>query len=57
MAQFFYVAAQAGIFSFVINYMVWEVPPLLPERVGSELATAGAGGQAEKEHGRRRKSR
>ena len=28
LAQFFYVAAQAGIFSFVINYMVWEVPPL-----------------------------
>jgi len=27
-AQFCYVAAQAGIFSFVINYMVWEVPPL-----------------------------
>jgi fucose permease len=28
LAQFFYVAAQAGIFSFVINYVVWEVPPL-----------------------------
>ncbi len=28
LAQFFYVAAQAGIFSFVINYMTWEVPPL-----------------------------
>ncbi len=28
LAQFLYVAAQAGIFSFVINYMVWEVPPL-----------------------------
>ncbi len=27
-AQFCYVAAQAGIFSFIINYMVWEVPPL-----------------------------
>ena len=26
LAQFFYVAAQAGIFSFVINYMVWELP-------------------------------
>ena len=24
--QFFYVAAQAGIFSFFINYMVAEVP-------------------------------
>jgi len=28
LAQFFYVAAQAGIFSFLINYAVWEVPPL-----------------------------
>ena len=26
-AQFFYVAAQAGIFSFFINYMTAEVPP------------------------------
>ncbi len=28
LAQFFYVAAQAGIFSFVINYMTTEVPAL-----------------------------
>lgn len=27
-AQFFYVAAQAGIFSFFINYMTSEVPPV-----------------------------
>ena len=27
-AQFFYVAAQAGIFSFFINYMTAEVPPM-----------------------------
>jgi FHS family L-fucose permease-like MFS transporter len=27
-AQFFYVAAQAGIFSFFINYMISEVPPI-----------------------------
>ena len=27
-AQFFYVAAQAGIFSFFINYMTAEVPPI-----------------------------
>jgi FHS family L-fucose permease-like MFS transporter len=27
-AQFFYVAAQAGIFSFFINYMTAETPPL-----------------------------
>ncbi len=28
MAQFFYVAAQCGIFAFFINYMVSETPPL-----------------------------
>jgi FHS family L-fucose permease-like MFS transporter len=28
VAQFLYVAAQAGIFSFFINYMVAEIPPL-----------------------------
>lgn len=28
VAQFFYVAAQAGIFSFFINYIVEETPPL-----------------------------
>jgi FHS family L-fucose permease-like MFS transporter len=27
-AQFFYVAAQAGIFSFFINYMTTQVPPI-----------------------------
>ena len=27
-AQFFYVAAQAGIFSFFINYMTSEVPAI-----------------------------
>jgi MFS transporter, FHS family, L-fucose permease len=27
-AQFFYVAAQAGIFSFFINYMTAEIPPV-----------------------------
>jgi MFS transporter, FHS family, L-fucose permease len=27
-AQFFYVAAQAGIFSFFINYMTTEIPPI-----------------------------
>ncbi|HXS96661.1 MAG TPA: MFS transporter [Candidatus Limnocylindrales bacterium] len=29
-AQFLYVAAQAGIFSFFINYMTAEVPPIPP---------------------------
>jgi FHS family L-fucose permease-like MFS transporter len=30
VAQFFYVAAQAGIFSFFINYMTSEIPPISP---------------------------
>jgi len=30
MAQFLYVAAQAGIFSFAINYMTSEVPAIRP---------------------------
>ncbi|MCX6122864.1 MAG: MFS transporter [Ignavibacteriales bacterium] len=34
LAQFFYVAAQAGIFSFLINYMTSEVPAL-PESLTS----------------------
>jgi hypothetical protein len=28
LAQFFYVAAQAGIFSFLINYMTEDAPPI-----------------------------
>jgi FHS family L-fucose permease-like MFS transporter len=28
IAQFFYVAAQAGIFSFFINYMISDAPPI-----------------------------
>jgi len=28
LAQFFYVAAQAGIFSFLINYMTSQTPPI-----------------------------
>ena len=36
LAQFFYVAAQAGIFSFFINYMTSEVPPI-PHWVASNL--------------------
>ncbi|HTT63966.1 MAG TPA: MFS transporter [Bryobacteraceae bacterium] len=38
-AQFFYVAAQAGIFSFFINYMTSEVPPI-PASWGATLAGA-----------------
>ncbi|MHB8898912.1 MAG: MFS transporter, partial [Thermoguttaceae bacterium] len=39
LAQFFYVAAQAGIFSFLINYVVWEVPPL-PASWGKSLTAS-----------------
>jgi FHS family L-fucose permease-like MFS transporter len=35
-AQFFYVAAQAGIFSFFINYMTSQVPPI-PQALNSGL--------------------
>jgi FHS family L-fucose permease-like MFS transporter len=38
-AQFFYVAAQAGIFSFFINYMTSEVPTI-PASVKSMLPTS-----------------
>src|SRR5262252_4984257 len=37
-AQFFYVAAQAGIFSFFINYMTTETPPI-PAAWGSTVTT------------------
>ncbi len=36
-AQFFYVAAQAGIFSFFINYMISEVPPIPPSWIPASL--------------------
>lgn len=36
-AQFLYVAAQAGIFSFFINYMTSQVPPI-PHALNSGLA-------------------
>jgi FHS family L-fucose permease-like MFS transporter len=36
LAQFFYVAAQAGIFSFFINYMTSELPAI-PTSVTSDL--------------------
>jgi MFS transporter, FHS family, L-fucose permease len=37
-AQFFYVAAQAGVFSFFINYMTSEVPAM-PAAWGSAMAS------------------
>ncbi len=41
LAQFFYVAAQAGIFSFFINYMIAEVPALSQGLTNSWLLTEG----------------
>lgn len=41
-AQFFYVAAQAGIFSFFINYMVAEVPAISLSLVESWFLQGGA---------------
>jgi fucose permease len=38
-AQFFYVAAQAGIFSFFINYMTLEVPAI-PQSLNSSMTKA-----------------
>ena len=37
-AQFFYVAAQAGIFSFFINYMTAETPPIPASWAAGSLA-------------------
>lgn len=42
LAQFLYVAAQAGIFSFFINYMIAEVPPISHALVDSWFLKGGA---------------
>jgi FHS family L-fucose permease-like MFS transporter len=42
-AQFFYVAAQAGIFSFFINYIVSDTP-VVPEWLHSSFLIGGAKG-------------
>jgi len=39
VAQFFYVAAQAGIFSFFINYMTTETPPIPASWQGGWLSS------------------
>ena len=59
LAQFFYVAAQAGIFSFVINYMVWEVPPLPASwhrDVAASAAAADEGNEQDNEKGKSKES-
>jgi MFS transporter, FHS family, L-fucose permease len=44
-AQFFYVAAQAGIFSFFINYMTAETPPIPTSwNAGMASLAASSGG-------------
>ena len=43
IAQFFYVAAQAGIFSFVINYIVSDTPAV-PECLRNSFLIGGAKG-------------
>ncbi len=43
IAQFLYVAAQAGIFSFFINYMVEEVPSISESLKSSWLIGGGTG--------------
>jgi FHS family L-fucose permease-like MFS transporter len=43
-AQFFYVAAQAGLFSFFINYMTKEVPAIPPSWNSSMTALASHSG-------------
>ena len=40
-AQFLYVAAQAGIFSFFINYMTLEVPAI-PASANSSVTSLAA---------------
>ncbi len=47
VAQFFYVAAQAGIFAFFINYIVAE-PPSIPEAWRDSWLLGGASGSIEK---------
>jgi FHS family L-fucose permease-like MFS transporter len=42
LAQFFYVAAQAGIFSFFINYMIAEVPAISEGLKNSWFLQGGA---------------
>jgi FHS family L-fucose permease-like MFS transporter len=44
VAQFLYVAAQAGIFSFFINYMVSELPPIPPAFSDATNAVAAKAG-------------
>lgn len=50
VAQFFYVAAQAGIFSFFINYIVSDTPPV-PEFLKGSWLIGGSKGIREESAG------
>ena len=41
LAQFFYVAAQSGIFAYFINYMTSQPPVVVSNATASTLASAG----------------
>jgi len=41
LAQFFYVAAQSGIFAYFINYMTSEAPMAISDKTASSLASVG----------------
>ncbi|MDR1145965.1 MAG: MFS transporter [Verrucomicrobiales bacterium] len=43
LAQFFYMAAQAGIFAYFINYMTREAPVTISDATASTLASVGFG--------------
>ena len=49
VAQFFYVAAQAGVFSFFINYVVEEVPSLGSSNPGSWFLGGDKGAELKNE--------
>lgn len=41
LAQFFYVAAQSGIFAYFINYMTTQAPVVISDKAASSLASVG----------------
>lgn len=43
IAQFFYVAAQSGIFAYFINYMTSQAPVTISNQLASTLASVGFG--------------
>lgn len=41
LAQFFYVAAQSGVFAYFINYMTSQAPIAISDKAASSLASVG----------------